>query len=251
MKLYIGRTDAGIKTYPLHRHPYYEIMLYVKGEGVLRTVQRDYPFQPGTIAIVPGEWEHGSVSEDEFENISIGGNFTHFFPENEVLVLSDNREKEATALAELIWKNRYGNESYLTSLCQAYVYFLLQNLKNEDALTAAVEHVISVITEHFGDSDLDLSALLKSGGYAEDYLRSHFKKVTGKTPHEFLTGVRMDRARILIESYGSVLSLSQIAERCGYTDYVYFSKLFKRWSGVSPNRYRRFVFRQDEANGSP
>jgi len=43
----------------------------------------------------------------------------------------------------------------------------------------------------------------------------------------------------LIDLYRSTLSLQEIAERCGYTDYVYFSKKFKEVTGVSPRDYKK------------
>jgi AraC-like DNA-binding protein len=83
--------------------------------------------------------------------------------------------------------------------------------------------------------------LLQKSGYAEDYIRSHFKKVTGKTPNGFLTDIRIKHATFLIEIYANTLSLQSIAEQCGYLDYVYFSKTFKSILGVSPKEYKNTI----------
>ncbi|MBQ9760845.1 MAG: AraC family transcriptional regulator, partial [Clostridia bacterium] len=68
--------------------------------------------------------------------------------------------------------------------------------------------------------------------------RSCFKKITGKTPNEFLTEIRIKHACYLIDIYQDNLSLSEIAEKCGYLDYIYFSKRFKLVTGISPREYR-------------
>jgi len=59
MDLQINRTLDGITTYPMHKHNNYEIMLYLKGTGHLRTKNINYPFSPGSIIIVPPHTEHG------------------------------------------------------------------------------------------------------------------------------------------------------------------------------------------------
>jgi len=93
-------------------------------------------------------------------------------------------------------------------------------------------------TNHFYDSTIDLHHLLQQSGYAVDYIRAQFKKMTGKTPNAFLTEIRIKHALFLLDIYAHTLSLQQIAEQCGYVDDVYFSKKFKSVVGVSPKQYR-------------
>ena len=59
MDFFINRTPDGLKEYPLHHHGHYEIMLYLEGEGVLRTDREEIPFRPGTVIIVPPGMKHG------------------------------------------------------------------------------------------------------------------------------------------------------------------------------------------------
>ena len=66
MNLQINCTQDGIKTYPMHKHNNYEIMLYLKGTGYLRTKNARYAFSPGSIIIVPPGMEHGSTSKNGF-----------------------------------------------------------------------------------------------------------------------------------------------------------------------------------------
>lgn len=241
MNLMINRTSDGIKKYPQHRHKTYEIMLYLSGEGYLRTDTVNYPFSPGSIIIVPPGVTHGSESEDGFVNISIGGKFEHLFHFVNPVLLSDNEDGEGRMLATLIYKNRFDDEGYISKLVEAYLLFLLSNLKIEDNISQEVNKIIRKITENFHNRELNLSSLLKESGYAEDYIRSCFKKITGKTPNAFLSDIRMSRACFLIEIYSHTMSMQQIAEQCGYTDYVYFSKKFKAIIGLSPQEYKRTV----------
>lgn len=238
MEIRIDRTREGVKKYPIHKHNYYEIMLYLEGEGYLATKKENYPFSVGTIIIVPPRIEHGSVSENGFKNISIGGEFELFFSFNEPIVLHDSPNKEGKMLASFIYENRFCQDEYLKGLVSTYLHFLLRNIQINKHSETVVKKIISEISDRFSDCELDLAKLLRQSGYAEDYVRALFKKTTGKPPNAFLTDLRIKHACFLIDVYGDSLLFGQIAEQCGYTDYVYFSKKFKERIGVSPYVYR-------------
>jgi AraC-like DNA-binding protein len=235
----IGLTADGILQYPMHTHKNYEIMLYLEGEGYMQTALGDIPFRPGTVVIVPPGIMHGSVSDVGFKNISLEGEFDGYFHFDGVKSFSDNELGEGKQLASMIYNNRYGSEEYLTSLCTAYVCFLMQRFEMDGgALDGQIRGIIFEISRNAFDSNIDLVSILCAGGYSEDYIRACFKKSTGKTPNEFLTDIRMKHACFLIDVYKKSLPLSEIAERCGYLDYTYFSKRFKEYVGVAPRLYR-------------
>ena len=241
MNLQINCTQSGIKTYPMHKHNNYEIMLYLQGTGHLRTQNTDYPFSPGSIIIVPPGIEHGSTSEDGFKNISVGGRFENLFYFKDTVTLFDNKQNEGRMLATMIYNNRHKNNDYVSKLCIAYIHFILQYISAADNISASVNKIICEIENNFYDYDISLRHLLQKSGYAEDYIRAHFKKITGKTPNGFLTDIRIKHAAFLIEIYANTLSLQQIAEQCGYADYVYFSKTFKSILGISPKEYKKII----------
>lgn len=241
MNLQINRTDDGVKNYPLHTHAFPEIMFYLEGVGYMKTEQGDFSFSPGTIIIVPKGVEHGLQSENGFKNISVSGNFYRFQDLKEVSVLSDNVNNDGLCLAKMLYNNRFSDKEYLETLCMAYLLFIRQNLSVKNPLSAATENIISGITKNYADTDFKLSDLLNKSNYSEDYIRAYFKKVTKKTPTEFLTDVRIKHACFLIGIYRDNLSLDEISERCGYTDYVYFSKQFKKTTGVSPSKYKALL----------
>ena len=238
MEIRIHRTKDGVSKYPMHMHNHYEIMMYVEGCGHLATKKINYPFSVGTIIIVPPKIEHGSTSEKEFRNISIGGDFESFFSFEEPVVLQDTPNSEGKTLVSLIYDNRFCTNEYLTSLVSTYLYFLLEHVNINKQSEKTIKKIIFDISNRFSDSELDLTTLLCESGYAEDYARSLFKQLTGKTPNAFLTDTRIKHACFLIDVYADSLSLAQIAEQCGYVDYIYFSKKFKEVMGVSPRVYK-------------
>ena len=238
MSYTINRTQDGVIQYPMHTHKKYEIMLYLDGEGYMSTELGNIPFEAGTIVLVPPNIKHGSKSGNGFRNISIEGDFEAYFQFDTVKTFEDNETQEGRMLAEMIYENRYGNDTYLASLCTAYVCFLMQRFELDSAMQRSVKKITDEISQNAFDPHIDLTLILSQSGYSEDYIRSCFKKITEKTPNEFLTDIRIKHACFLIDIYKNTISLSEISERCGYLDYIYFSKRFKSVMGMSPREYR-------------
>ena len=224
--------------YPIHTHKNYEIILYLEGKGNMCTEVGNIPVEKGIILIVPPNVKHGSVSENRLTNISIEGAFEGYWHFDTIKCFSDNETNEGTKLAKMIYDNRFGNSAYLSSLCTAYVCFLTQRIEIDYMIQKRVQKIIFEISQNAFDSQIDLSLILSKSGYSKDYIRSCFKKITKKTPNEFLTEVRIRHACFLIDIYHNKLSLTEISEQCGYTDYIYFSKKFKSVMGLSPKEYR-------------
>ena len=237
MMFSITKTADGVIKYPLHKHEFWEIMFYIEGDGFLHTPAADYKFTKGTAILVPPEVLHGSVSKSGFKNISIGGNFERFFAFNSPLTVNDNTNCDGRYLANMIFQNRYGSKAYIESLVNAYIYFLLDQTAFSNGIDIAVHNVHTKIKENAQNPDININRILLSSGYAEDYIRMHFSKRYGMPPVKFLTKVRIDCACNLIQIYRHSVSLTEIAEKSGYTDYIYFSKQFKSITGKSPREY--------------
>lgn len=71
---------------------------------------------------------------------------------------------------------------------------------------------------------------------SESRYRTVFRKQTGLSPREYRIALRMQHACDLLTS--STLSINEISAACGYSDELYFNRLFKRRIGVPPGEYR-------------
>lgn len=226
---------------PYHQHNEYEIIICMKGSGNFCGMA-DAPVSQGSIIVVPPRVMHKCVFLDTLDRIYIRGEFSHYFTFESPRIMRDNAWKEGSMLAEMIYRNRYASQEYVAVLVDAFVHCLMQSLQTKDKIHTAVTHIINQITTGFYDPALNLQTLLEASGYAEDYIRAQFKKITGKPPNTFLTKVRISHACYLMETYGKTVSLMEIAEKCGYTDYVYFSRKFKAIIGVAPRTYMEETF---------
>lgn len=222
-----------------HKHKKYEIIVYLNCYGTLYADNEEINITPGKIVIVPPGTEHYYLTdkEDDFNRIYISGDFEHIFNFTSAVELSDNKKGEGITLAKMIYNNRFANREYITSLINAFAHFLLSISKIEDEISLEIKKIVNEISNNFSKCDICLNSLLKNSGYAEDYIRAEFKKVTGNTPNEFLTKARISHACYLIDMYKKSVPLNVISEQCGYTDYIYFSRKFKEIMGVSPRKY--------------
>lgn len=241
MDVSISITGDGVRRYPPHRHERGEIMTYLSGRGYLYTPEKNYEFEPGTIIFVPPGIVHGSVSENGFCNISIGADFEGLMPGETPVLIRDNREGDGIALAKIIYNNRYADSAFLHSLCTSFACFFARRADFKNDSYAAISAIVEKINNNAFDTMIDLCKILNQSCYSEDYIRAKFKQHIGKTPTEFLTEIRMRRAVFLINVYGKRLSMQEIALKCGYCDYVYFSKRFKKFAGCSPSEYQKRV----------
>ena len=239
MKFSINCVKNAIPPKLQHYHKNYEINAYISGEGVFCSGEKEIKILPGMFIIVPPETMHISKVSGENERFYINGEFNPIFNLCSPTVIYDNPEKEGEFLVKMIYKNRLQNPEYISSLCNTLAHFLIQNFKMDNEISLKVKEIADEITARFFDYNIDLNAILNKSGYAEDYIRAQFKKITGKTPTEFLTSVRVSHACHLIDIYKDVFTLSEIAEKCGYTDYVYFSRRFKGIMGMSPREYMK------------
>ncbi len=75
---------------------------------------------------------------------------------------------------------------------------------------------------------------------SSDYFSRLFLKITKCRPIEYIQRKRIEKAQLLLAT--TYLSLEDIAEQTGINSVSYFSRLFKRYTGLSPNKYRKEKF---------
>ena len=130
----------------------------------------------------------------------------------------------------------------LSQLCQ-YTLFEAHHLKlhqvhHRSAPNKDLGEVLQHIKTEFQEP-LDLRAICSMLGVSQPTLFRHFKKKTGKTPIQYLTQVRMQKACELLDlTHDSIID---IAGQVGYGDPHYFSRVFAQTMGESPKAYRHRI----------
>lgn len=125
---------------------------------------------------------------------------------------------------------------YILSLYQRAIDFMIINKDTRSEQIA--RDAKRIIDENYFDFELNIPFISKSLLVNQTYLRKMFKDEMGMTLLDYLTKVRMEKARAYIVD--GCYKLSAISEMVGYKDAGYFSKCFKNYFGVSPSDYKSF-----------
>lgn len=127
--------------------------------------------------------------------------------------------------------------SALGSLLVGYISAFTAQKKYSPIVSTVAEGIDKNLT----NTTFSLDDFLKTFPLNYDYLRRLFKKEAGISPREYLLKGRMELARGIIlggiSNRYSEYTVSQTAEACGYSDPLYFSRVFKKYFGVSPSEY--------------
>ncbi|MBP3359722.1 MAG: helix-turn-helix transcriptional regulator [Clostridia bacterium] len=120
------------------------------------------------------------------------------------------------------------------------IIILLESQKEKYSLSSKeniVGPIIEYIAKNYNNPNLTNEMLSRISGTSTVYFRKIFTEVYKCAPMEYVHKLRMNKA---VEMLGSDYnSISAIAESVGYNSIYHFSKMFKRYYGVSPSNYKR------------
>ena len=95
---------------------------------------------------------------------------------------------------------------------------------------------LEAIERDFMSCDVTIEHLAKLCGMSEVYLRKIFNHKFGISPKEYVIRKRIEYAKHLLIS--GHMSVSEVANLCGYTEPCHFSREFKKRTGISPKDFR-------------
>lgn len=178
-------------------------------------------------------WRNGQA------NVEVFGRFKadlqqmifHFMMENDILM---NQIFEAGEF------EHYCNKaSWTLREMKEFVSILFRKLKAvirvEDTEENVVEQIIHYIEENLG-GDLSRAKLAARAYISEDYLSKKFALHTGMSIPNYVSTRRMEKARDYFKN--TARSVSEVATLVGYTNFSYFSKTFRDYTGCTPNEFR-------------
>jgi AraC-like DNA-binding protein len=138
--------------------------------------------------------------------------------------------------AQTEFENAISAASCREQLCASLASLLLAKKRdNKQPMKDTVKMVEEYLIANYS-KPITHNMLSSQFGFVSSYISKVFRKHRGLSPSEFLTKYRVEKAKEIMGSRSDVL-IKDIALAVGYSDYFYFSKIFKKETGLWPKEY--------------
>ena len=239
----------------LHTHPFTELFYVVDGKGEFNIQSQRFPVKANDFVIINPQVEHTELSSPDepleyivlginglsFSNltpVSEGGHPFSFFnlrdEQKDILRYLNAMVQEATSQSmsyELVCHNLL--EILLIKILR-HQHFDLEVGKQSKA-TKDISFIKHYLETYYHES-IQLEDLASMTHLSRFYISHSFKKEIGMSPMEYLIAIRIKESKILLRTTN--YSISQVADIVGFTTPTYFSKQFRKSTGISPTDYR-------------
>lgn len=224
--------------------PIYLMNLVTRGKGKITCEGASFALEKGCVFFnFPGTYFEISASDDfEFAYISFMGDCVATILEQLGISTQSSVYSGFSHITEL-WLSslRRLDEFNSNILTEGVLLYTLSFFGKKGRNTALADKenlfsgILDYIDKHLTDPDMSLRRVSGIFAYTQKYFSHLFKNNVGVGFCEYLNEKRMKYALSLIRE--GEKEVSKISERCGFTDPLYFSKVFKKHIGTSPRSY--------------
>lgn len=235
--VYVGK-HALTWTVSRHCHRGWELIYCTGGAGELIFDGGTLSYRAHDVAVIPPMVPHSNVSAEGFTNIHINLMDTALTYLEPLIIQADSNGflLDAFTAAFYYYSEASAGQDLLPIYGQLVAAFLSKHQPRRQH-SETVRQIEDDILRHYPDCTYDLNAYLSSLPFNTEYLKKMFKKETGLTPLQYLTSKRLENAASTLASFCGTCNVSETALMCGFSDPLYFSRLFKKRYGVSPRNY--------------
>lgn len=113
-----------------------------------------------------------------------------------------------------------------------------------------LDKAMGIIEKYMDDTEFNINIFTREMGMARTNLFAKIKAITGQTPNDFISTIRLKKGAILLRE-NLELNISEISDRIGFSSSRYFSKCFKDIYHISPLSYRKGLLSDDEPEENP
>ncbi len=256
-----------------------EVDVITDGQGIHCVLGQDIPCKVGDVFVTAPGISHGYFCEGAGENLSVRRiafdsacwldarvstvgkpDYCHgVFRESTVVacaVLVASQLERVYAMYDAIESETTERGHEWRSAVRGYLSILLisisrcldRAIKNVSIASPAewdtVLSVIRSVEENYGDPHLTLETIAEALYISKAHLSALFYRVAGRHFSDYLRGVRLDRARVLLER--TDMTVEAVMKECGLRDITSFYKNFSSYVHMTPTEYRKSMAQTDD-----
>jgi YesN/AraC family two-component response regulator len=254
---------------PYHYENTYQILFVLKGKILYKVGTREYEVSKGGIIVLNTLEEHTlKVLEYPYERYLIQIRPEYFQNEvkyPEVIALFIKRPADffhLLTVSEPVWNSLYdivlemeqeykGKKKYWdiyigANLRRMFIILfrectdILSGIKLGSGVRIAY-NIMNYLNHHYTE-DITIDKVALALFMNKDYMAHLFRDETGYSLIGYVISLRINRAKLLLSETDK--SISDIAVECGYSDFTYFSKQFKKHTNLSPSKFRKEAYQQ-------
>jgi AraC-like DNA-binding protein len=244
-RLRLNRHLPEVDSLSPHTHGFVQILCYLSGRGTMTIAGCEHDIRPGSVAFLPPHVEHafretaGRRPLCLVLDLDLRGATKHGFAlaglnlsdtatiRQELSTLTGLRDPNAAACRLLV---------AAAALRVADVFLRALNLlpPRQNHIPRFVRDFDRLLRQP-ETADASIADLAQRLGYQPDYLNRVFKQSTGRTLGEYRNACQIERAKRLLRENALV---KDVGEAMGFVDQNYFSRWFKKHTGVQPRAWR-------------
>lgn len=219
----------------------YQIGLKLSGKTDIFYDGKKYDFYQNTILYLPKETnpniEYYKTIITSGESLCLFFNSEYKLPDKPFIIKCSNYQIKDTFLK---LHKTYNKERYNTLKIMSLFYELLSIIDsvmhNTDAYTNVFFKATEYMKQHITDKYINFNDIAVLCGMSSDYFRHKFCYTYKIPPLQYFNKLKTDYIKDLMHQ--NKYSLKDIAIMTGFTDYNYFSRFFKKHTGISPSEYK-------------
>ncbi|RCX09926.1 AraC-like protein [Anaerobacterium chartisolvens] len=239
----VGKSMQVYNSFPVHQHGYWEVILNLQGTGTATIDNKEYSFKEGTIFYIPPETPHRKVSEEGFMDACLF--IKDFTPLNneKIGIFQDDVSQTFRNLILLAFdifiKNITNANSILNSLGETMYQLLVSFNTETQKRNSLIGTFTNIMVNNISNCHFDIAKEVENTGYCKGYFRKIFKEVTGTSPVSYFNNIRIEYAKRQFQQYQGKCPVKQVSLESGFRDQYYFSRIFKQYTGISPQQYAK------------
>lgn len=216
------------------------ISFRLAGEITVTGEQQTYTVKSGEIFYLPSGYDYSTVITGAGSMYVIHFWVQEGYPAEPFAWKPDQPQVYERLFAQIVEGEPPGRRQDFATM--GLFYRLLDQIRKDSqrpgtAIPKRMLQARETIHRNFNEPGLSVALLAQQARISQTYFRREFKLAFGCQPIAYIRNVRMEHARLLLES--GDYSVSEVAIQSGYENVSYFSYDFHRITGQSPSQYRQ------------